>query len=86
MADKGNLEEAYDKLKQKRDELNVKLNLGKMEARETWEKVEKNFQQLETKMKGLRDQGEAEAGRMKEDIQLLMSDIQDGIKRVRDRT
>jgi predicted nucleic acid-binding Zn-ribbon protein len=85
MADKSNLEETFDNLKQKRDELKVKLNLGKMEARDTWNDVEKNFQQLETKMKGLRDQGEAEADRMKDDIQLLMSDIRDGFKRVTNR-
>ena len=85
MADKSNLEETFDNLKQKRDELKVKLNLGKMEARDTWNDVEKNFQELETKMKGLRDQGEAEADRMKDDIQLLMSDIRDGIKRVTKR-
>ena len=86
MAENGNLEETFDKLKQRRDELKVQLNLGKMEARDTWEDVEKNFQELETKMKGLRQQGEAEVDRMKEDIQLLMSDIRDGFDRVRKRT
>ncbi len=86
MADNSNLQEAYDKLKQRRDELKVKLNLGKMEARDTWEEVEKNFQQLDIKMKGLRDQGTAEVDRVKEDIRLLMSDIKDGFERVRNRT
>lgn len=86
MADNGNLQESYDKLKQKRDELKVKLNLGKMEARDAWEDVEKNFQELESKINGLRQQGQAEADRMKEDIRLLMSDIKDGFERVRNRT
>ncbi|QDG50263.1 hypothetical protein FIV42_05815 [Persicimonas caeni] len=86
MADNNNLQETFDKLKQKRDELKVKLNLGKMEARDAWEDVEKNFQELETKMKGLRQQGQSEADRMKEDIRLLMSDIRDGFERVRNRT
>lgn len=86
MADNNNLQDAYDKLKQKRDELKVKLNLGKMEARDAWDDVEKNFQKLDSKMQGLRKQGGEEVDRMKEDIKLLMSDIKDGFERVRNRT
>lgn len=85
MAENGNLQEAFDTLKQKRDELKVKLNLGKMEAKEAWEDVEKDFQRLESKMKRMREQGEKEVDRMRDDVKGLMADVRAGFERVRKR-
>jgi hypothetical protein len=85
MAENGNLQEAFDALKQKRDELKVKLNLGKMEAKDAWEDVEKDFQRLEAKMKRMREQGGKEVDRMRDDVKGLMAEVREGFERVRKR-
>ena len=78
-----NLQETFQALKQKRDEFKVKLNLGKMEARDTWEDVQDNFRELESKMKQVRARGDEEFDKMREDIEVLMGDIRDGFDRMR---
>lgn len=85
MADKNNLEEMYERLKKGRDELKVKLSLGKLEARNAWADVEKNFNELETKMKAFREQGEVEAERLGEEIRGLITNIKGAYERMRDR-
>lgn len=77
------LQETVGKLRQKRDELKVKLNLGKMEARDAWEDVEKDFERLETKWKKAREQGGKEVDKMRDEIEELIDDVRDGFERVR---
>ncbi len=61
------LSEEAQELKKLRDELRVQLDLGRMEARDRWEKAEKSWNVFEDKLKvvghetgeALRDVGEA---------------------------
>lgn len=85
MGQKTTWQNTFQQLKQKRDELRLKLNLGKREAQDAWEDVEKNFGELEAKIKTLQAQGEEETDRLGEDIELLVSDIRDGFDRLRNR-
>jgi hypothetical protein len=43
------LDDLKQKLKQTRDELEVKLNLGEMEARDEWQKLEKKWDDFQAK-------------------------------------
>jgi len=56
-------QEEFNTLRRWRDELRVKLHLGKAEARERWEKLEKDWEHLEAKAKLL---GEASKGDLAE--------------------
>ncbi len=47
------LSEEAQTLKTLRDELRVQLDLGRMEARDRWEKAEKSWNEFEDKMKAV---------------------------------
>lgn len=70
-------------LKQARDELNVQMHLAKSEAREEWNDLEKNWQDL----RGRLDRIAAEAGTASSDVleavKLVGEEIQKGYSRLR---
>lgn len=45
------IQKLADELKQRRDEIKLKYNLGKAEARDRWEELEKEFQKVESQLK-----------------------------------
>jgi hypothetical protein len=73
------------RLEQERDQLRLKLQLGKAEAREEWEKLERQWQQLRGKteqIKGAVDEGARE---ISEAAARTAREIQRGYERIRDR-
>lgn len=78
-----NLQERYDKVRQFRDELKVQLNLGKMQVRDAWEEVEKDFHKLEGKMKDLRERGGEEAEKMREQARTQLKSIRERFEKLR---
>ena len=77
MTEKKSLQEQYDKLHQFRDEVKVQLNLGKMQVRDAWEDIEKDFHKVEAKMKDLRDRGEEEATKLRGETREMMGKIRE---------
>ncbi len=69
------LEESYDRIKQMRDELKVQLNLGKMEVKERWERVEKDFDELQDRMKAYGKKGEEQAEKVRDETRELIGDV-----------
>lgn len=55
MSVRKDLEELLEKLKVERDEINLKLHLASMEAREEFEGAEKQWQQLKAKASEIAD-------------------------------
>ncbi len=77
------LREMLAKLEQERDELKVRMHLGKAEAREEWEKMEVRIGELRSRL----DKAGDEAGDVMEDVgaaaKLLGDEIREGLSRIR---
>jgi hypothetical protein len=50
MDDQAKRRQVLDKLRQERDEIRLKLHLGKAELKDEWEALEKKWEHLETRM------------------------------------
>ena len=70
------------KLRQRRDELRVQIDLGKMEASDVWHEVEDRWQRLEGKLRVLADESKDAAGDVGEAATLLVSEIREGLAKV----
>ena len=77
------LSEEAKELKTLRDELRVKLDLGRMEARDLWEKAERSWSEHEKKLVAIgHETGEA----MREvgvSIRQILSDIRERYRQIR---
>lgn len=77
------MREMLEKLEQERDELRVRLHLGKAEAKAEWDKLDARI----AEMRGRLDRAGDEAGEVMEDVgaaaKLLGEEIRSGFDRVR---
>lgn len=77
------MREMLEKLEQERDELRVRLHLGKAEAKAEWDKLDARI----AVMRGRLDRAGDEAGEVMEDVgaaaKLLGEEIRSGFDRVR---
>jgi BMFP domain-containing protein YqiC len=77
------MQEMLEKLEQERDELKVRMHLGKAEAREEWDKLEVRIGELRARL----DKAGDEAGDVMEDVgaaaKLLGDEIREGFARIR---
>jgi len=77
------LHEEMDALRTARDDLRVRLHLGRAEVRDRWEKLEKKWQHAEAKLKVLREQA-AESGKdVGEAARLLLDELKEGVDQLR---
>ncbi len=70
-------------LRELRDELRVQMELGRAEARERWERLEKDWQQLDGKLRLLRNESRDELEEIREAARLLLQRIQEGYHHLR---
>lgn len=75
--------EELEGLRRLRDELRVQLHLGKAEARDQFEKLEKTWQHLEARLKLIREESSEDLGQIREAAGLLMGEIRDGYRHLR---
>ena len=77
------LDELLETLKQRRDELNLQLHLGKAEAKELWNETEEKWQHLRNQLEQIDD----ETGDVAKDIgaaaMLVADEIRHGYERLR---
>lgn len=77
------LQEMLERLEQERDELRVRMHLGKAEAREEWEKLDARIAEFRARF----DKAGIEAGDVMDDIgaaaKLLGDEVRDGLARIR---
>lgn len=77
------LTEMLEKLEQERDELKVRMHLGKAEAREEWDKLDARVGELRARL----DKAGDEAGDVLDDVgaaaKLLGDEIRQGFARIR---
>jgi len=78
------LSDELEDLKRIRDEIRVKIHLGKAEAKDLWERSEKKIEEVESKIKSISDQAEQPLNDVRDATKLLLDEIGDGYKRIRD--
>jgi len=77
------LRSQVDELRGLRDDLKLQVHLGKLEARERFEKTEKDWGHLEAKLKQLADASRESADDVGEAARLLADEIREGYRHVR---
>jgi len=76
-------EEVLAKLKQERDELALKLHLGKKEAAEEWEKLEARLAELRAKSAPMREVASDTAKEVGAALELAADEIKKGYEKLR---
>jgi CBS domain-containing protein len=78
------IEREVQELRRLRDELKVRVHLGKAEARERWEKLEKTLHTLESKAKQTSRAAEQPIRKLEQDLRELAKDLREGYRQIRD--
>ena len=76
-------ERFFEKLRQQRDELRLKLHLAKAEAEDEWEELEKKWKKLKAKKHELQREAAETADELEEIVTKLGRDIKKGYERIR---
>lgn len=83
--DEDRFQETFDKLKEARDELRVKLDLGEKEAKAAWEDLQEDWKRLEERAEKVRDDATDAGEALGQDARELIEDIGSSISKLRDR-
>jgi hypothetical protein len=77
------IDQEVEDLRTTRDELRVRLHLGKLEAKEMWEKLEKDWEGTESKLKTLKDAGQDVAEDVGEAARQVVDELKEGYEKLR---
>lgn len=73
-----------DEVRRVRDELNVRIHLGKAEAKDRWDELEHAFHRLETKARQISQASEEPLRDVRDAARVLIDEIRDGYRRIRE--
>jgi len=77
------LEQELEKLKTKRDELRVQIDLGKKDLQDSWEEAEHRWHRLEGYVGRLKGEGQDALEEVGDAAELLLDEIKEGFSRLR---
>lgn len=77
-------EQLLQELQRKRDELRVKIHLAGAEAREEWEKAEKKWERLRSRLAVVGEAAEETGDDVGEALEQLGEELRKGYRRIRD--
>lgn len=83
MTDQSKLDRIMQKLETERDELRVKLNLAKMEAKDEWEDLEKKMEALRGRMKVVGEEAREASSDVGAAFDVLADEVKEGFSRLR---
>ena len=83
MSERERMAELISGLKQQRDELALKIHLGKQEAKDEWEKVTAKLEKLTEEYAPLKDAVDETAGNVFAGFKLVVGEIEAGFQRIR---
>lgn len=83
MTEQSKLDGMLRKLETERDELRVKLNLAKMDAKDEWDDVEKKMEALKGRMKVVSEEAKEASGDVGAAIDVLADEVKEGFSRLR---
>lgn len=81
--DRTALEQLITSLKRQRDELAVKIHLGKAEAKQEWERVEKRLRELSEEYRPVVDAASETGQGVLTALELAAQEVKNGLERVR---
>jgi hypothetical protein len=73
----------FEELKAVRDDLEVRLHLGKLEAKDLWGELEKQWSHAEGKLKVIGDTAEDALEDVGEAAQLVLNELKEGYEKLR---
>ena len=76
-------EEIFKELQTERDNIEVKLHLLNMDAKEEWDELEKKYGEFKTKASAVADVTVDSAGDVAEALKLVGEELREGYKRIR---
>jgi hypothetical protein len=76
---------AAEHLKQQRDELRVKLHLGKAEAKDEWARLEKQWEEVRPKLDAAREEAGKTAESVGTALSMAIEELKKGYERLRNR-
>jgi hypothetical protein len=85
MSEQKRFQEEMDRLRELRDELRVKLQLGRAELRDRFHELEKSWHQLEGRLKVAREGARDDAENVREAARLLARELRDSYEHLRQR-
>lgn len=77
------LQKIADNLKRQRDELQVKLHLGKADARDEWAKLETRWEDVKTKMEAVRKEASHTTESVSTGLGLVLDELKKGYDNIR---
>ena len=77
------VERQAEELRATRDEIKLQLHLGKMDARDQWDQIEKQWEHAEGKLKQLAEAANETTEDIAEATQMVLSEMKDGYKKLR---
>ncbi|GAA4084671.1 hypothetical protein [Zhongshania borealis] len=83
MSTKQNVNDMIEKLREQRDDINVKIHLANMEVRDEWQELEQKWGQLVDKTKRLNKEVEPAVESVHAAISLLGEEIKEGYRKVK---
>lgn len=83
MTNRNRLDELISALEQQRDELALKIHLGKQEAKDEWEKVTDKLTQLQDDYKPVKDAMKESASGVVDSLFNVGKEIQESFQRIR---
>ena len=81
--DRKQLDDLISSLKKQRDELAVQMHLGKAEAKEQWNKVTAQLDELTKDYQPVKEAAEESAENILTALKLVAGEVQEGFERVR---
>ena len=80
---KEQIEEILSGLRQLRDELKVKIHLGKADAKDEWERLENKWQEFKTHSKVVGEAIDESAKDVGSALENVASELKDGYRRIK---
>jgi SMC interacting uncharacterized protein involved in chromosome segregation len=77
------LEQELEDLRVTRDELRLRMHLGKLDAQDQWEQIEKQWQHVESKLKLAGETGREIAEDIGEATSLAVNEMKQGYEKLR---
>lgn len=77
--------QAMEKLRQERDELRLKLHLGKAELRDEWETLERKWERLEGRVEGAAEEARESSREVGAAFGVLADELGEAYRRIRAR-
>ena len=83
MSIRDRLHDEAQELQKLRDELRVQMHLGKLDAQELWDQLEKQWDHAEGKLKQLGDASRESAEEIGDATQLVLDEVKRGYERLK---